>query len=1150
MPFRAVRIDVSSRAQSLVRADFQVEMRTDRSSFSTTIGPRQHVNFDVDAPIGLVGAASVTGPGLVSPLVLTKGPVRTRTVIANPAQAAEVIYRDAFYGGFDPGTTVQAGTTYNLLVNLAAGGQASYPLTFSKKAVTDPVAGAIVITNPGPAQSALADAHMGSPRSVQWTLPTAYTAVQVYLDGWVNTAQFPQGYQCNIDSQTFAGSATSATMTIPSLCNGLLVISGGIFLRAEGANGENSVFVHGFADQQTGGSTTTTTTTGSTTTTTTTTTTGSTTTTTLGAVVSLANLMSSFAEGQVSLWTNGESRTWGHPYTMIDGTQVFPRRQEGAVSTSGTLNMPSVQHLSLDGYGLRQHKIESANGTSTYSPARVMVPPTMNLGQTIESVHTQTFVSASNGAITTSTIKDRTTAMGIESVDTPLGIFQAVKLRRQTLTAATDGSYPAASTVAITDSWYGTADGGLVKLVTRNPDGTLALSQAIFRHDTITAGGLSTGATFSGTTISAADVTSPFTEGTVTLWTNGESRTWGHPYTLTGGTQVYPRLVQGGVSTSGTLNLSNVLHLSLDGNGMLQHKTESTNGTFTYSPPRVSVPPTMTIGQTIESIHTQTFVSAVTGATTTSTIKDVTAVVGLESVVTPLGTFQAIKLSRQTFVAAADGSYAASSTVPTNDYWYGVGGAGLVKVVTRNPDGTVALSQTIYAHDAITIRGLPTGATLSGTTIAAADVVSPAEGEVSLWTNGESRTTGNPSNLSGGAQMFPRLIQGGVSTSGTLIIPSFQHFALDVNGGRLYENESTSGITTFSPARVIVPPTMTIGQTLELSYTQVFVAATNGATTTSTIKDLITVVGIESVETPLGTFHAIKLSRQTLTAASDGSYPPASNMSTNYFWYGGGGAGLVKQEVRNPDGTVALSQSLFAVITKTSGSSTTTTTTGGTTTTTTTGGTTTSTTSSTTTTLGGSGGPATLNFVPGWNLVGNSSSGSLDVAGAFGDANKVTTVWKWIASKSNWAFYTPTQPDGGAAYAAGKSYDFLTSVSGGEGFWVNAKNSFSAQLPSGSAISSASFQSMGSGWNLIAIGDDKTPKGFNNSLSLTPPSAGDIPQNIISLWAWDAVQGNWYFYAPDRDKAGTLSSYVQTKQYLDFGTKTLGPTMGFWVNRP
>jgi hypothetical protein len=139
-----------------------------------------------------------------------------------------------------------------------------------------------------------------------------------------------------------------------------------------------------------------------------------------------------------------------------------------------------------------------------------------------------------------------------------------------------------------------------------------------------------------------------------------------------------------------------------------------------------------------------------------------------------------------------------------------------------------------------------------------------------------------------------------------------------------------------------------------------------------------------------------------------------------------------------------------------------------------------------------------------------------------------------------------------ADYATGKGYDVLTTINGGDGFWVNAKTAFTAQLPAGTAITSASFQTMASGWNLIAIGDNKTPRQFNQLLSATPPSPRAIPLNLTTLWAWDAVQTNWYFYAPSLDaKGGTaLTDYITTKGYLDFGAKTLDPTTGFWVNHP
>lgn len=198
-----------------------------------------------------------------------------------------------------------------------------------------------------------------------------------------------------------------------------------------------------------------------------------------------------------------------------------------------------------------------------------------------------------------------------------------------------------------------------------------------------------------------------------------------------------------------------------------------------------------------------------------------------------------------------------------------------------------------------------------------------------------------------------------------------------------------------------------------------------------------------------------------------------------------------------------------------------------------------------------------LTLIQGWNLVGNSVKTPITVANTFNDANLVTTVWKWVKfgsapgiSYPAWAFYTPAQTDGGKAYAASKGYDFLTTINGGEGFWVNAKTAFTAQLPAGAAITSTSFQGMPSGWNLIAIGDNQTSSRFNQLLSATPPSPGVIPPNVTTLWAWDPVKMKWYFYAPSLDSAGTLSSYITSKGYLNFGTTTLGPTTGFWVNKP
>ena len=191
-----------------------------------------------------------------------------------------------------------------------------------------------------------------------------------------------------------------------------------------------------------------------------------------------------------------------------------------------------------------------------------------------------------------------------------------------------------------------------------------------------------------------------------------------------------------------------------------------------------------------------------------------------------------------------------------------------------------------------------------------------------------------------------------------------------------------------------------------------------------------------------------------------------------------------------------------------------------------------------------------MSLVAGWNLLGNGSGGSISVATAFSDAAKVATVWKWNAGTAKWAFYAPSLVGQALTdYALSKGYDVLTTVNSGEGIWVNAKASFSVQAPAGTAVTSASFQGLSAGWSLIAIGDSKTPRGFNSALSTTPPSSGVVPLNLSTLWAWDAAQANWYFYAPSLDSNGGLAAYITTKSYLDFGARVLDPTTGFWVNK-
>ena len=204
--------------------------------------------------------------------------------------------------------------------------------------------------------------------------------------------------------------------------------------------------------------------------------------------------------------------------------------------------------------------------------------------------------------------------------------------------------------------------------------------------------------------------------------------------------------------------------------------------------------------------------------------------------------------------------------------------------------------------------------------------------------------------------------------------------------------------------------------------------------------------------------------------------------------------------------------------------------------------------------------PVSFDLVQGWNLLGNGIEQAVSVASLFGDPLAVTSVWKWDATSSGWQFYTPSLGASALhAYATSKGYGVLSVINPGEGFWVNANQFFTKPFPSGISIAAISFQEGKPGalmqaWSLISIGIPRTPSGFNADISASPPAAGVIPLNITSIWAWDSALGKWYFYAPSLEAQGgtSLTDYITSKGYLDFtaNKKTLGPGVGFWVNKP
>ena len=183
----------------------------------------------------------------------------------------------------------------------------------------------------------------------------------------------------------------------------------------------------------------------------------------------------------------------------------------------------------------------------------------------------------------------------------------------------------------------------------------------------------------------------------------------------------------------------------------------------------------------------------------------------------------------------------------------------------------------------------------------------------------------------------------------------------------------------------------------------------------------------------------------------------------------------------------------------------------------------------------------------GWNLVGNGRSAIIDVAATFGTKSapvtgisaNINTVWKWDATNSKWAFFTPSMDLSQlATYSASHGFAVLKSILPGDGYWVNARNSVTIPDPVGQSFLLNKWNLTG-GWNLVSTDANVTPAAFAAAIS---------PFTATTVWAWDPATSGWYFYAPSLDTAGTLASYITQKGYKNF-TPALADGLGFWVNR-
>ncbi|OIQ65107.1 hypothetical protein GALL_533360 [mine drainage metagenome] len=194
-----------------------------------------------------------------------------------------------------------------------------------------------------------------------------------------------------------------------------------------------------------------------------------------------------------------------------------------------------------------------------------------------------------------------------------------------------------------------------------------------------------------------------------------------------------------------------------------------------------------------------------------------------------------------------------------------------------------------------------------------------------------------------------------------------------------------------------------------------------------------------------------------------------------------------------------------------------------------------------------------LPVAAGWNLLGNSTDQPINPVVLFGDKTTSTalsastiTVWTWDAVQRQWAFFTPIMSAAElATYAQSKGYQVLQSIAPRQGFWLNSKSVTGVPQPAGNPVSVSTANLVPAGWNLMSDARGLMPAAFHAVL-------GSAAANYTTLWAWDANHAGWYFHAPSLQALGTLSSYIVSKNYIDFtsASRTLQAGSGFWLNMP
>jgi hypothetical protein len=166
-----------------------------------------------------------------------------------------------------------------------------------------------------------------------------------------------------------------------------------------------------------------------------------------------------------------------------------------------------------------------------------------------------------------------------------------------------------------------------------------------------------------------------------------------------------------------------------------------------------------------------------------------------------------------------------------------------------------------------------------------------------------------------------------------------------------------------------------------------------------------------------------------------------------------------------------------------------------------------------------------IDLVQGWNL--KSARVAITVADTFSSAGGFASVWKW--ESGCWAVYLPGETTPGE-YAAAKGFDPLTTISPGEGFWVNSNGTQSVTIM-GTPVDTDAM-SLIEGWNL---------KGLKSDSAIIVSTLFANATKFSSVWKWES--SGWAVHLPGEETQG---DYAKAKGFSQLSS--INPGEGFWVN--